>query len=64
MRHGGPPTTAIPSGLGTGPSVVVKRSGGDPWEVEADLRQGGGRGGIGQRWVEQQDRGVFVLHNR
>ena len=31
----------------------------------ADLGyQEGGRGGVGQRWVEQQDRGLFVLHNR
>jgi hypothetical protein len=31
----------------------------------ADLGfQEGDRGGIGQRWVEQQDRGLFVLHNR
>lgn len=31
----------------------------------ADLGfQEGERGGIGQRWVEQQDRGLFVLHNR
>ncbi len=31
----------------------------------ADLGfQEGGRGGIGQQWVEQQDRGLFVLHNR
>lgn len=31
----------------------------------ADLGfQEGGRGGIGQRWVNQQDRGIFVLHNR
>ncbi|MCH5373206.1 MAG: FG-GAP-like repeat-containing protein, partial [Planctomycetes bacterium] len=31
----------------------------------ADLGfQEGGPGGIGQRWVEQQDRGLFVLHNR
>ena len=26
--------------------------------------QEGGRGGIGQQWVDQQDRGLFVLHNR
>lgn len=26
--------------------------------------QEGGRGGIGQRWIEQQDRGLFVLHGR
>ena len=31
----------------------------------ADLGyQEGDRGGVGQRWVEQQDRGLFVLHNR
>ena len=31
----------------------------------ADLGyQEGDRGGVGQRWVEQQDRGIFVLHNR
>ncbi len=31
----------------------------------ADLGyQEGERGGIGQQWVEQQDRGLFVLHNR
>ena len=31
----------------------------------ADLGfQEGGRGGVGQRWVEQQDRGLFILHNR
>ena len=31
----------------------------------ADLGyQEGGRGGVGQRWVEQQERGLFVLHNR
>lgn len=30
----------------------------------ADLGyQEGDRGGIGQRWVEQQDRGLFMLHN-
>lgn len=26
--------------------------------------QEGGRGGIGQQWIDQQDRGLFVLHNR
>ncbi|GEM_PF-1844817 len=26
--------------------------------------QEGGRGGVGQQWVEKQDRGLFVLHNR
>jgi len=31
----------------------------------ADLGyQEGGRGGFGQQWVEHQDRGLFVLHNR
>lgn len=31
----------------------------------ADLGfQEGGRGGIGRQWVEKQDRGLFVLHNR
>ncbi|AQQ09099.1 FG-GAP repeat containing protein [Sedimentisphaera cyanobacteriorum] len=26
--------------------------------------QEGGRGGIGQQWIDQQERGLFVLHNR